>query len=78
MAAEEASQDVVLLQQHALDTEFFVRRGVRKGFQAMSLAALPLYAAFSFSRYGRNHFTISRLLRASYIGGGVGSCHYSL
>lgn len=74
MEKQGESQDAVT-QAHSLDTEYFVRRGIRKGFQTMSLAAPPIYAAFVFSRYGRSHFTINRILRASYIGGGTGETY---
>lgn len=62
-------------QAHAADTEFFVRRGMNKGYQVLSLLAPPLYAAVAISRYGRSHVTANRLLRATWIGGVAGTSH---
>lgn len=58
---------------HAADTEFFVRRGMTKGYELVSLLAPPAYAAFAISRYGRSHVTVNRLLRATWVGGSVGA-----
>ncbi|KIP04778.1 hypothetical protein PHLGIDRAFT_180012 [Phlebiopsis gigantea 11061_1 CR5-6] len=57
---------------HAADTEFFVRRGMTKGYELLSLLAPPAYAAFAITRYGRSHVSLNRLLRATWVGGGVG------
>ncbi|KII88924.1 hypothetical protein PLICRDRAFT_590247 [Plicaturopsis crispa FD-325 SS-3] len=57
---------------HAADTEFLIRRSMSKGYQLCSLLTPPIYAAFTFSRYGRAHLSVNRLLRATWIGGGVG------
>lgn len=61
-----------IAQAHAADTEFFVRRGMTKGYQVMSILALPTYVAFTISRLGRSHITVNRMLRATWVGGGVG------
>lgn len=57
---------------HAADIEFFVRRGMAKGYQAMSLATPPLYSIFILTRRGRSAWHLSRFLRASWVGGAVG------
>ncbi|EMD38648.1 hypothetical protein CERSUDRAFT_153644 [Gelatoporia subvermispora B] len=61
-------------QAHAADTEFLVRRGMTKGYQIASLITPPLYTIIAFSRYGRSHFSINRLLRATWVGGSAGEC----
>ena len=58
---------------HAADTEFFVRRGMTKGYELLSLLAPPAYAAFAITRYGRSHVTVNRLLRATWVGGSIGA-----
>jgi hypothetical protein len=57
---------------HAADTEFLVRRGMSKGYQWLSLLTPPAYTAFVLSQRGRAHFSINRLLRATWVGGAVG------
>ena len=57
---------------HAADTEYFVRRGMTKGYQILSLLAPPVYAAFAISKYGRGHITVNRFLRATWVGGSAG------
>jgi hypothetical protein len=58
---------------HAADTEYFVRRGMTKGYEYASLLTPPLYTVFVFSRRGRGaRFTINQFLRATWIGGVVG------
>ena len=57
---------------HAADIEFFVRRGMTKGYQAMSLLTPPLYTVFILTRRGRGAWHLSRFLRASWVGGAVG------
>ncbi|KAF9793254.1 hypothetical protein BJ322DRAFT_1103671 [Thelephora terrestris] len=57
---------------HAADIEFFVRRGMTKGYQAMSLVTPPLYTIFILTRRGRGSWHLSRLLRATWVGGAVG------
>jgi hypothetical protein len=57
---------------HAADIEFFVRRGMTKGYQAMSLVSPPLYTIFILTRRGRGAWHLSRFLRATWIGGAVG------
>ena len=59
---------------HAADTEFFVRRGMTKGYQFLSLLTPPLYVAFAISRYGRSHVSVNRILRATWVGGSAGVC----
>ncbi|KAK7693185.1 hypothetical protein QCA50_002751 [Cerrena zonata] len=59
-------------QAHAADTEYFVRRGMTKGYQIASLVAPPIYVAFVLSRYGRSHLTINRALRSTWVGGATG------
>ncbi|OCH95316.1 hypothetical protein OBBRIDRAFT_618045 [Obba rivulosa] len=59
-------------QAHAADIEFFVRRGMTKGYQIASLVTPPLYTVIALSRYGRSHFSVNRLLRATWVGGSIG------
>lgn len=59
-------------QAHAADTEYFVRRGMTKGYQIASLVAPPIYVAFVLSRYGRSHLTVNRALRSTWVGGTIG------
>ena len=63
---------------HAADTEFFVRRGMTKGYQWASILAPPVYTAFVLSQRGRAHFSINRLLRATWISGAAGALLSSL
>lgn len=58
---------------HAADTEYLVRRGMGKGYQLLSLATPPIYAAFVLARKGRSHFSINRFLRATWVGGAAGA-----
>lgn len=58
---------------HAADTEYLVRRGMGKGYQLLSLATPPLYAAFVIARKGRSHITVNRFLRATWVGGAAGA-----
>ena len=60
-------------QMHAADTEFFVRRGMTKGYQFLSLLGPPVYVAFAVSRYGRTHLSVNRVLRATWVGGSLGT-----
>lgn len=57
---------------HAADIEYFVRRGMTKGYQLLSLLTPPMYTVFAFTRYGRSHINVNRLLRATWLGGSVG------
>jgi hypothetical protein len=57
---------------HAADTEYLVRRGMTKGYQWASLLAPPAYAAFVLTQRGRAHFSLNRLLRATWVGGAAG------
>jgi hypothetical protein len=58
---------------HAADTEILVRRGMTKGYELFSLLTPPAYAAFVLMRKGRAHFTVNRFLRATWVGGAVGT-----
>ncbi|TFK90972.1 hypothetical protein K466DRAFT_483721 [Polyporus arcularius HHB13444] len=60
-------------QAHDADVEFFVRRGMTKGYQLLSLLTPPVYAVFAASRYGRSHLSVNRILRATWMGGSVGA-----
>ena len=71
MSAAE-STSVSRSEAHAADIEFFVRRGMTKGYQAMSLVTPPLYTIFVLTRRGRGAWHLSRFLRATWIGGAVG------
>jgi hypothetical protein len=57
---------------HAADTEFLVRKFMTKGYEYLSLLTPPIYAAFVLSRHGRSHFSLNRLLRATWVGGAAG------
>ncbi|EGN96166.1 hypothetical protein SERLA73DRAFT_76156 [Serpula lacrymans var. lacrymans S7.3] len=57
---------------HAADTEVLIRRSMTKGYELFSLLTPPIYTAFILARKGRGHFTINRLLRATWLGGAVG------
>lgn len=61
-------------QAHAADTEFFVRRGMMKGYEIASLITPPLYIALAAARYGRSHLNMNRVLRATWVGGSMGTC----
>lgn len=58
---------------HAADMEIIVRRGMTKGYEILSLLTPPVYAAFVFMRKGKGHFTVNRFLRATWVGGAVGT-----
>jgi hypothetical protein len=57
------------------DTEYLVRRSMTKGYQLFSILTPPIYASFSLFQKGRGHLTVNRLLRATWLGGAVGTCH---
>ncbi|KAG0706354.1 hypothetical protein DFH29DRAFT_846116 [Suillus ampliporus] len=57
---------------HAADMEILVRRGMTKGYELFSLLTPPAYVAFVLMRKGKTHFTVNRLLRATWVGGAVG------
>ncbi|KAH9952202.1 hypothetical protein B0H21DRAFT_817917 [Amylocystis lapponica] len=59
-------------QARSADIEFLVRRGMTKGYQILSFLTPPIYTTFALTRYGRSHFSINRLLRATWVGGSVG------
>lgn len=63
-------------QAHAADTEFFVRKGMTKGYEFASLIAPPLYIALATARYGRAHLSVNRVLRATWISGSAGAYIY--
>ncbi|KZP23684.1 hypothetical protein FIBSPDRAFT_858276 [Athelia psychrophila] len=54
------------------DVEYMVRRGMTKGYQLLSVLTPPLYTALFLTRRGRAHFSINRLLRATWLGGAAG------
>lgn len=56
----------------SVDVEYLVRRGMTKGYQLFSLISPPIYTAFVLTRRGRSHFSINRLLRATWLGGAAG------
>lgn len=58
---------------HSADVEYFVRRGMTKGYQLLSLLTPPVYAVFAVSRYGRSHLSVNRILRATWMGGSAGA-----
>ena len=60
-------------QAHDADVEFFVRRGMTKGYQLLSLLTPPVYAVFAATRYGRSHLSVNRILRATWMGGSLGA-----
>ena len=64
-------------QAHNADIEFFVRRGMTKGYQLLSVLTPPVYAVFALSRYGRGHLSVNRLLRATWMGGSFGTLYIS-
>lgn len=54
------------------DMAYVIRHSMKKGYQALSLITPPAYAAISLYRHGRRGFNINKLLRATWIGGGIG------
>ena len=66
-------------QAHNADIEYFVRRGMTKGYQLMSVVTPIVYTVFATTRYGRAHLNVNRLLRATWMGGSLGesSCSSS-
>ncbi|EPQ58250.1 hypothetical protein GLOTRDRAFT_36507 [Gloeophyllum trabeum ATCC 11539] len=57
----------------AVDTEVLVRRSMTKGYQLFSLLTPPVYAATVLYKRGRAHFSVNRFLRATWIGGAIGT-----
>ncbi|KAF8475425.1 hypothetical protein JB92DRAFT_2770418 [Gautieria morchelliformis] len=55
------------------DTEFLIRHSMLKGYQALSLLTPPLYTVITLYRCGRQGFAVNRMLRATWIAGGVGT-----
>jgi hypothetical protein len=58
---------------HQLDVQFLVKKSMTAGYQYMSLLTPPLYLAYTLSRHGRSAFSLNRMLRSTWIGGGIGS-----
>lgn len=54
------------------DVEYMVRRGMTKGYQLTSLLTPPIYTALVLTRRGRAHFSVNKLLRATWLGGAAG------
>jgi len=54
------------------DMEFVIRHSMTKGYQAFSILAPPVYTVITLARRGRGGFSINRMLRATWISGGVG------
>jgi hypothetical protein len=57
------------------DTQYLVRRSMTKGYQLFSILTPPIYIGFSLYRKGRGHFTVNRLLRATWLSGVAGMYH---
>jgi hypothetical protein len=55
------------------DTEFLIRHSMLKGYQALSLLTPPLYTVITLYRRGHQGFVVNRMLRATWIAGGVGT-----
>jgi hypothetical protein len=68
-----ALEEVAALQAREADTEFLVRRGMTKGYQLFSVLCPPAYTAFVLLRKPRGHLNVNRLLRATWVGGGLGA-----
>ncbi|KIJ60610.1 hypothetical protein HYDPIDRAFT_98292 [Hydnomerulius pinastri MD-312] len=68
MASDIAAQGQ--LAAHDADVEFLVRRSMNKGYELFSLLTPPAYIAFILARKGRSHLTVSRFLRATWVGAG--------
>ncbi|KAI0031815.1 hypothetical protein K488DRAFT_51237 [Vararia minispora EC-137] len=66
-------EDIAALQAREADTEFLVRKSMTKGYQLFSALVPPAYTGFVLLRRPRGHFSINRLLRATWVGGGVGA-----
>jgi hypothetical protein len=57
---------------HTADTSYLVRRSMTKGYQLLSLLTPPVYSAFIIARRGKGALSISRVLRATWVGGVAG------
>jgi hypothetical protein len=55
-----------------LDTKYLVVAGSQTGYLLASLVAPPIYAGVLLTRYGRSSTSVSKLLRASWMGGLMG------
>lgn len=71
--ADEIIGDGAAAQAHNADIEYFVRRGMTKGYQVASLLTPLMYTVFATTRYGRSHINVNRLLRAIWMGGSLGT-----
>ncbi|PIL23767.1 hypothetical protein GSI_13517 [Ganoderma sinense ZZ0214-1] len=69
---EDLIADDAVAQAHNADIEYFVRRGMTKGYQLASLLTPVVYTVFATTRYGRSHINVNRLLRATWMGGSFG------
>jgi hypothetical protein len=56
------------------DKQFLIRRSMTKGYQIFSLLAPPCYVAWVLTgKKGRNGLHLNRVLRATWIGGAIGT-----
>jgi len=67
-----SSENIDLENARIADTQYLVRRSMTKGYQLLSILTPPIYVGFSLFRQGRGHFTVNRLLRATWLGGVAG------
>ncbi|KAF9459373.1 hypothetical protein BDZ94DRAFT_1171866 [Collybia nuda] len=58
---------------HTTDTQYLVRDAMTTGYQLSSFLVPPLYTAFIVFKRGRPSFSLNRLLRATWMGGLVGT-----
>ncbi|KAF4578636.1 hypothetical protein EYR40_001212 [Pleurotus pulmonarius] len=58
---------------HAADTEFLVKKSMSSGYRLFSVLTPPVYTAFVLMQRGRGAFSVNRLLRATWLGGAVGT-----
>jgi len=58
---------------YGADAEYLVGKAINTGYQISSSIVPPAYMAFVFARRGRAFFSINRLLRATWVGGLVGT-----
>jgi hypothetical protein len=54
---------------HIADTEYLVRQASSAGYQWSSLLAPPAYIAYITARRGRGALSLSKVLRATWVGG---------
>jgi hypothetical protein len=67
-----SSENIDLEHARIADTQYLVRRSMTKSYQLFSVLTPPIYVGFSIFRKGRGHFTVNRLLRATWLGGAAG------